>query len=103
MLRVGLLAVLLVSATPVGAQQPGWSVTGSLGTPRSGHTATLLANGKVLVAGGYGLTSAEVYDPATGQWSATGSMISPRGEHLAVRLTNGKVLVAGGFDGYVGF
>jgi uncharacterized protein (TIGR03437 family) len=85
------------------AQQPGWTVTGSLGTPRSGHTATLLANGKVLVAGGYGLASAELYDPVTGQWSATGSMISPRAEHLAVRLTNGKVLVAGGNTGYLAF
>src|SRR5438105_1762049 len=53
---------------------PGWSYTGSLNTPRSGHTATLLPNGKVLVAGGYSggpLDSAELYDPATGTWSVT--------------------------------
>ena len=51
-----------------------WMVTGSLNTARSRHTATLLPNGKVLVAGGLGysdyltiyLTSAELYDPATG-------------------------------------
>lgn len=103
LVRTMVLVGLLGTAAPADAQQPGWSVTGSLGTPRSGHTATLLANGKVLVAGGYGLASAELYDPATGQWSATGSMISPRAGHLAVRLTNGKVLVAGGNTGYLAF
>ncbi len=99
------LVCLLASATPVKAQQPGWSATGSLGTARIyGHTATLLANGKVLVVGGgtpgNRLTdSAELYDPATGQWSATGSLITPRFRPIAVRLANGKVLVAGGYDG----
>src|SRR5205085_2059459 len=53
--------------------------TGSLNTARYGHTATLLPNGKVLVAGGggysgYNITSAELYDPASGSWSATGSL-----------------------------
>jgi uncharacterized protein (TIGR03437 family) len=101
--NTALLVYLLGGVISLNAQAPSWSVTGSLGTPRSGHTATLLANGKVLVAGGYGLSSAELYDPATGKWSATGSMISQRGEHLAVRLTNGKVLVAGGSTGYLQF
>jgi uncharacterized protein (TIGR03437 family) len=107
-----LLVCLLASAPAAHAQQPGWSVTGSLKTPRlSGHTATLLANGKVLVVGGSiplanvspywrGTGSAELYDPATGQWSATGSLNSPRGGHFAVRLTNGRVLVVGGDNGY---
>ena len=50
-----LLVCLLASATPVKAQQPGWSATGSLGTARIfGHRAALLANGKVLVVGGMG-------------------------------------------------
>ena len=68
------------------------------------HTATLLANGKVLVAGGYNengsdLASAELYDPATGTWSPTGSLGTARDSHTATLLTNGKVLVAGGgFD-----
>jgi N-acetylneuraminic acid mutarotase len=103
-----LLVCLLASATNVQAQ--GWSATGSLGTARSyGHTATLLANGKVLVVGGPDvsnpccrqLSNAELYDPATGQWSATGSLSRPRGGHIAVRLANGKVLVAGGGTSYL--
>ena len=66
----------------------------------SSHTATLLPNGKVLVAGGYGagtLDSAELYDPATGAWSATGSLNTARERHTATLLPNGKVLVAGGY------
>ena len=59
-----------------------WTATGSLTTARDRHTATLLPNGKVLVAGGYGnggvLTSAELYDPASGTWSATGSLTTAR-------------------------
>ena len=64
------------------------------------HTATLLPNGKVLVAGGYleaaSLASAELYDPATGTWSATGSLATGARNHTATLLPNGKVLVAGG-------
>ena len=97
-----LLFCLLASAMNVQAQQPGWSATGSLATKRNfGHTATLLANGKVLVVGGWGETlgrsNAELYDPATGQWSATGSLKTTRVNHIAVRLANGTVLVAGGW------
>src|SRR5438874_8563442 len=76
---------------------------GSLGSVRFNHTATLLQNGKVLVAGGGNsgsspfLSTAELFDPANGNWSATGSMGSPRAYHTATMLPNGKVLVAGGF------
>ena len=67
------------------------------------HTATLLPNGKVLVAGGYdgnsvALASAELYDPASGTWTATGSLATARDGHTATLLPNGKVLVAGGLD-----
>jgi hypothetical protein len=72
--------------------------TGGLATARSLHTATLLSNGKVLVAGGRGgsgyLVSAELYDPASGIWTATGSLANARGHHTATLLPNGKVLVA---------
>ena len=75
--------------------------TGSLNTARRDHTATLLSNGKVLVAGGYNgslLASAELYDPASGTWTATGSLATARYGHTATLLPNGKVLVAGGED-----
>jgi MYXO-CTERM domain-containing protein len=78
---------------------PGWVVTGSMATARNDHTATLLQNGKVLVAAGYDtgvVPSAELYDPASGTWSATGSMAIARYVHTATLLQNGKVLVAGG-------
>jgi WD40 repeat protein len=74
-----------------------------MATARVAHTATLLPNGKVLVAGGSGisfyLASAELYDPATGTWSTTGSMATARRYHTATLLPNGKVLVTGGYNG----
>src|SRR6266576_1002992 len=68
---------------------PSWTATGSLGTARFFHTATLLPSGKVLVAGGYNggyLSSAELYDPATGSWSSTGSLSTARDIHTATLL-----------------
>jgi len=82
--------------------------TGSMTTNRDFHTATLLPNGKVLVVGGNAgsdstgniiLSSAELYDPASGTWTATGSMASTRGAHTTTLLTNGIVMVAGGTGG----
>jgi len=86
-----------------------WTNTGSLGTARYGHTATLLPNGKVLVVGGWGtnssvseelntFASAELYDPASGSWSPAGSLSVARSGHTATLLANGQVLVAGGVD-----
>ena len=80
-----------------------WRVTHSLNTARSGHTATLLQNGMVLVAGGSDSNfnrsaSAELYDPASRTWTATGSLNRARNRHTATLLQNGMVLVAGGFD-----
>ena len=66
------------------------------------HTATLLFDGKVLVAGGYNgghLDSAELYDPASQTWIATSSLTSARARHTATLLSNGQVLAAGGLDG----
>ena len=66
-------------------------------TNRCYHTATLLPNGKVLVVGGNGgLSSAELYDPATGTWTMTGALAAGREYHTATLLPNGMVLVVGG-------
>ena len=80
-----------------------FSATGNLGTKRSyGHTATLLANGKVLIAGGFNagpLASAELYDPATGSFSFTGNLNTARYDHTATLLPSGQVLIVGGVTG----
>ncbi len=65
------------------------------------YTATLLRDGRVLVAGGTGddgidLAAAELFDPTTGRWTATGGMAIPRSGHTATLLADGKVLVTGG-------
>jgi hypothetical protein len=72
--------------------------------PRSGQTATLLPDGKVLIAGGMRQNqdfykSAELYDPATGKSNLTGEMNVARVGHVAVLLRSGKVLIAGGWVG----
>jgi len=78
-----------------------WTATGSLNSNRSQHTATLLNNGMVLVAGGLNfggtpLASAELYDTATGTWTSTGALHSPHSGHTATLLNDGKVLIVGG-------
>jgi len=72
--------------------------TGNMVNARAGHTATLLANGKVLVAGGSSGDAAELFDPATGEFTATGSMETSRTNGTATLLKNGDVLVTGGDD-----
>jgi hypothetical protein len=71
---------------------------------RAVHTATLLPDGKVLVAGGFAgdensLASAEVFDPATNTFAPAGNMSAARSGHTATLLPNGKVLIAGGYNG----
>jgi hypothetical protein len=86
-----------------------WTPTGAMRVARSRHTATLLPDGRVLVAGGFDIQGAmdanvesmgrgtpEVFDPSSGRWSRTGSMAFPRAGHTATLLTDGRLLVAGG-------
>lgn len=90
-------AVLLKNGT--GVQQP----TGSMNTARCGHTATVLQDGRVLIAGGQTvaesktltLATAELYDPASGTFSPAGNMTVGRLFHTAVPLLNGMVLIIG--------
>jgi len=88
-----------------------FSGTGSLGTARRLHSATPLANGKVLVVGGIGtgpitnvLNSAELFDPTAnagvGAFSpVTATLVLARNSHTATLLHTGHVLIAGGYDG----
>jgi hypothetical protein len=80
-----------------------FTTTGSMAAGRCQHTATLLASGKVLVAGGVSQAwtaeqTAELYDPATGTFSPTGPLRWARSGHTATLLPSGQVLVAGGGD-----
>jgi len=80
-----------------------WTLTGSMQFPRASFTATLLANGKVLVAGGqngHGLryTNCELFDPVSGTWTNTGSLNYARYHQTATLLTSGKVIVTGGIE-----
>ncbi len=99
-----LFAGVVTAAAPCAWAQGIWTATGSMAEAHSnGHTATLLQNGNVLVAGGLGageatIATAEIYDPGTGTWNATASMAARRSSHTATLLHNGKVLVVGGLD-----
>jgi len=79
-----------------------WSATGNMNDARDGQTATLLLDGRVLVAGGASragmtaLATAELYDPVSGTWTATGDMVAPGRGHTATLLADGRVLVVGG-------
>jgi hypothetical protein len=102
-LTVFCVLVLLALATRTPAAPGELSLTGSTVVRRFSHTATLMANGKVLVAGGMErngvwLDSAEIYDPATGRFTETAKMHQERAGAAAILLENGKVLVAGGND-----
>ena len=91
-------------------RQGSWSRVAPMAESRTGHTATVLADGKVLVAGGESvsrgqrrsLTSAEVYDPAERTWRSAGQMSCPRSEQAAVRVGDGSVLVVAGDAAFPG-
>jgi hypothetical protein len=78
-----------------------WAVTGAMKNARYYNSATRLANGKVLVVGGYDgsfLSAAELYDSATGTWSLTGTLADARGRYTLTLLPSGQVLVSGGVN-----
>ncbi|WP_437996260.1 kelch repeat-containing protein [Sorangium sp. So ce185] len=80
---------------------PVWTLAASMLSPREGHSATLLHDGRVLVAGGRDgggscMTSAELYDPASDAWTPAASMGETRCWHPAILLEDGRVLVGGG-------
>src|SRR6266481_4872786 len=102
-LQLFCLAVAPLSVSRADPAVPGaWTLTGSMHDARQQHTATLLQDGRVLVAGGDNLQgslhSAELYDPNTGEWSLTGSLHEGRLSHTATLLGDGRVLVTGGLD-----
>jgi len=74
----------------------------ALNRPRIYHTASVLASGEVLIAGGawYAdvLSSAELYDPSTNTWKTTANMSTERRQPRACTLTDGRVLVVAGFS-----
>jgi galactose oxidase-like protein/Kelch motif protein len=78
-----------------------WSPAASMRVSRTGHTATRLQDGRVLVAGGdtsgFIAASSEIYDPATNAWTLAGSMSAQRTGHTATLLASGNVLVTGGY------
>ena len=90
----------LSEAADTPAASARWLPVAPMSIPRSLHTATLLPNGKVLVAGGLSTgtveASAEIYDPATGTWEAANSMSETRVGHYAFLLDDGRVLVITG-------
>jgi uncharacterized protein (TIGR03437 family) len=107
-LGFAILSILL--ALNAVAQSSGTFVaTGSMTTARTGHTATLLKDGSVLITGGFydnalnhrvNLASAELYDPSTGTFTPTGNLTTARFDHTATLLSDGRVLIVG--DGVPG-
>ena len=96
--------VLITGLSPAEVYDPAAgasTLTGAMIIPRTGHQATLLVSGDVLVSGGTDANRrlvgpAEIYHPGGGTWTLTGTMNNPRSGHTAILLPTGKALAAGG-------
>ncbi|GEM_PF-1628499 len=82
---------------------PIWYKTTDMSSPRFGHTASALNDGRTLVAGGHDgvnfLNSAVIFDSDKRMWTATRNLNTARRSHSATLLASGKVYLAGGFNG----
>ncbi len=105
--------VSLASAEVFDSRAGAWTAVGAMGTTRTGHSATRLDDGRILVAGGEtvrrgerrSLTSGEVFEfdrGASGEWRSAGDMACPRSEQAAVLLGDGSVLVIAGDAAFPG-
>jgi hypothetical protein len=102
--------ISLGSAEVFDSRSGSWNRVSPLNVARTGETATLLSDGRVLVAGGESnekgqrrsLKGAEVYDPNTQEWRSAGDMACPRSEAAAVLLGDNTVLVVAGDAAFPG-
>ena len=103
-MKTGLiLSILFLTHSPFAHAQSAGTFTAisSMATARSFHTATMLQDGKVLIAGGADasdatVSSAEIYDPVKQTFTPAGNMTAPRAGHTATLLADGRVLIVGG-------
>ncbi|HKY43901.1 MAG TPA: kelch repeat-containing protein [Pyrinomonadaceae bacterium] len=106
---LSLTILTLVSIAPAcsyssASEASGITAISNMTGTRAAHTATLLPDGRVLIAGGFGngqssLAKAELFDPAQKTFASIGNMNASRSGHTATLLPNGKVLIAGGYNG----